>query len=45
MSALVQGALFALPDWSEKRIICDAAAVRGWLVKVVGDVDLRRYIR
>jgi hypothetical protein len=38
------GAPFALPDWPERRIICDAAAVRGRLAKIVIDVDLRRHI-
>ena len=34
----------APPDWPEKRIIYDAAAVRERLAKIVNDDDLRRYI-
>jgi ATP-dependent HslUV protease ATP-binding subunit HslU len=44
MSALMEEVLFALPDWPEKRIVYDAAAVRERLAKIVNDDDLRRYI-
>jgi ATP-dependent HslUV protease ATP-binding subunit HslU len=44
MSALMEEVLFALPDWPDKRIVFDAAAVRERLVKIVNDDDLRRYI-
>jgi ATP-dependent HslUV protease ATP-binding subunit HslU len=44
MSALMEEVLFALPDWPEKRIVYDAAAVRERLSKIVNDDDLRRYI-
>jgi ATP-dependent protease HslVU (ClpYQ) ATPase subunit len=44
MSALREEALFALPDWPEKRIVYAAAAVRERLAKILNDDDLRRYI-
>ncbi|MGH7559560.1 MAG: ATP-dependent protease ATPase subunit HslU [Gemmatimonadales bacterium] len=44
MSTLVEEVLFELPNWPEKRIVYDAAKVRGRLAKVVGDDDLRKYI-
>ena len=44
MSALMEEVLFELPDYPEKRIVFDAAAVRERLAKIVNDDDLRRYI-
>ena len=44
MSALMEEVLFELPDWPEKKIVYDAAAVRERLAKIVNDDDLRRYI-
>jgi ATP-dependent HslUV protease ATP-binding subunit HslU len=44
MAALMEEVLFELPDWPEKRIVYDAAAVRERLSKIVNDDDLRRYI-
>ena len=44
MSALMEEVLFELPDWPEKRIVYDAAAVKERLTKIVNDDDLRRYI-
>jgi ATP-dependent HslUV protease ATP-binding subunit HslU len=44
MSALMEEVLFELPDWPEKRIVYDAAAVKERLAKIVNDDDLRRYI-
>jgi len=44
MSALMEEVLFELPDWPEKLIVYDAAAVKERLAKIVNDDDLRRYI-
>jgi ATP-dependent HslUV protease ATP-binding subunit HslU len=44
MSALMEEVLFELPDWPQKKIVYDAAAVRERLAKIVNDDDLRRYI-
>jgi len=44
MTTLLEDILFALPDYPEKHIVIDAAAVRDRLSKVAGDEDLRRYI-
>jgi ATP-dependent HslUV protease ATP-binding subunit HslU len=44
MSALMEEVLFELPDYPEKRIVYDGAAVRERLSKIVNDDDLRRYI-
>jgi ATP-dependent HslUV protease ATP-binding subunit HslU len=44
MSALMEEVLFELPDWPQKKIVYDAAAVRDRLAKIVNDDDLRRYI-
>jgi ATP-dependent HslUV protease ATP-binding subunit HslU len=44
MSALMEEVLFELPEWPEKRIVYDEAAVKERLAKIVNDDDLRRYI-
>jgi ATP-dependent HslUV protease ATP-binding subunit HslU len=44
MSALMEEVLFELPDWPNKKIVYDAAAVQERLAKIVNDDDLRRYI-
>ena len=44
MATLMEELLFELPEWTEKRIVFDAATVRERLTKIVNDDDLRRYI-
>jgi ATP-dependent HslUV protease ATP-binding subunit HslU len=44
MSTLMDEVLFELPNFPEKRIVFDGAAVRLRLEKIINDDDLRRYI-
>jgi len=44
MSTLMDEVLFELPNYPDKKIVFDRAAVRSRLEKIVDDDDLRRYI-
>ncbi len=44
MTTLLEEVLFELPDYPTKRIVFDAPAVQGRLMKIVEDEDLRKYI-
>ena len=44
MATLMDELLFELPDYPEKRVVFDRAAVRKRLEKIIDDDDLRRYI-
>ncbi len=44
MATLMEDLLFELPNYPEKHVVFDAAAVRERLAKVVNDEDLRKYI-
>ena len=44
MTTLLEDVLFELPDVQDKRIAFDADSVRGRLMRIVEDEDLRKYI-
>jgi ATP-dependent HslUV protease ATP-binding subunit HslU len=44
MSTLLEDLLFDLPDVTEKHWVFDADAVKGRLLHIVDDEDLRKYI-
>ncbi len=44
MTTLLEDVLFELPDLEDKRIAFDADSVRGRLMRIVEDEDLRKYI-
>jgi ATP-dependent HslUV protease ATP-binding subunit HslU len=44
MTTLLEDLLFDLPDVEHKKIVFDAAGVRERLMRIVDDVDLRKYI-
>ncbi len=44
MTTLLEDLLYELPDVPDKKIVFDAQAVRGRLMRIVEDEDLRKYI-